>query len=115
MTMGTCAHCGREWYSIHEGKEVRPRSIPTCSEGEILAICCECFGVLPSARIITLVQVREKAGRVRDNIPSLDPAVTDAFITATEYRLVDDAIASWVKYMKGEASEPPFERGVLAL
>lgn len=115
MAKGTCAHCKREWYSKHAGKEVRPTYIPTCPEGEIMTICEECFDVLPSAQIIALVQEREKAGRVYDNVPSPNPRVKDIFMTPTEYLLVDCAIAGWVKYMKGEACEPPFEQEALAL
>ncbi|OGZ06635.1 MAG: hypothetical protein A3C93_00070 [Candidatus Lloydbacteria bacterium RIFCSPHIGHO2_02_FULL_54_17] len=113
--MGTCAHCKREWYSKHEGKETQPKYIPTCPEGEIMAICVECFNTLPSAEIIALVQAQEKAGRVYDNIPSFDPGVEDVFMTPTEYRLVESAIAGWVKYMKGEAGDPPFEQEAIAL
>ena len=115
MTMETCVNCAREWYSVHDRKEVRPKGIPTCPEGEILAICFECFDLLPSAQITVLVQAQEKAGRVYDNIPSFDPAVEVVLVTPTEYRLVESAIAGWVKYLKGEASDPPFEQEVLAL
>lgn len=115
MTMGTCAHCKREWYSTHDGKEMRPKYIPTCPEGEIMAICVDCFDVLPSTEIIALVQAQEKAGRVHDNVPSFHPNVKDVFMTPIEYRLVESAIAGWVKYMKGEASEPPFEQEALVL
>lgn len=115
MAMGTCAHCRREWYSKHGGKEVEPKGIPTCPEGEILVICTECFEHLPSEVIITLVQAQEKAGRVRDNIPSFDPTVEDVFMTPTEYLLVESAIAGWVKYLKGETGEPPFEQEALVL
>ncbi|HEY9584973.1 MAG TPA: hypothetical protein VJJ02_00055 [Candidatus Paceibacterota bacterium] len=114
--MGTCAHCEREWYSIGEGrKEIRPRRIPTCPEAEILAICYECFGVLPTERIIALVQARERAGRVFDNAPSFDPTWEVSNISPTEYLLVSSGIAGWVRYLKGETSEPPFEQGALAL
>lgn len=113
--MGTCAHCGHEWYSIHDGEKVLPKGIPTCPEAEIMAVCINCFNLLPSKEIIALVQAREKAGRVYDNIPSFKPGVEEVFMTATEYRLVESAIADWVKYLKGEAGDPPFEQEALAL
>ena len=112
--MGTCTHCKHEWYSVHNGKETRAKYIPTCPEGEIMAICTECFDALPSETIIALVQAAEKASRVYDNIPSFDPQVEDVFISPIEYRLVESAIAGWVKYMKGETSEPPFKRESVA-
>lgn len=108
--MGTCTHCKREWYSTHNRKEVRAKYIPTCPEGEIMAICTECFTALSSTTIIALVQAAEKASRVHDNTPSFDPEVADIFMSPMEYRLVESSIAGWVKYLKGEASEPPFAR-----
>lgn len=114
--MGTCVHCGREWESTGtNGKKVEPRGIPTCPEAEIYAICNECFDVLPSRTIVALVQMRERALRVFDNVPSVDPLVETVPITNADYAMVDSGIGGWVRYMKGEAPHPPFEESAFLM
>jgi len=113
--MGKCAHCKREWYSVHNGKKVEPTRIPTCPEAEIMVVCVECFDTLSSAQIIALAQAEEKAGRVHDNIPSVDPQMQTVSMTPMEYLLVESDMADWVRYMKGETSEPPFDQKAFAM
>jgi len=114
--MGTCVHCKREWYSVCSGKLVQAKWIPTCPEGEIGVICTDCFDVLPGAEITTLVQREQNASYQQNEAELLDrPGVEIIRMTPMEYRLVDCAISGWVKYLKGEASEPPFEQETLAL
>lgn len=99
---GTCGHCGHEWYSVNNGRECLPKTIPTCPEGGIMAVCKDCFDTLPSSTIGNIVMNAYNAG-----IP--DPSEAGMHMSPTEHLLVASAIKGWIRYLKGESRETPFE------
>ena len=112
--MGTCANCKREWYTTKRDGVVTAKYIPTCPEAEIAAICEDCFDALPSKDVIRLVLERQNQNS-GTRAPVEEVGVRHIYMTATEHLLVNTGIAAWVLYLKGEAGEPPFEQGALAL
>lgn len=115
-TMGTCGNCKREWYSLQNGKRLRPVGIPTCPEGEILAVCRDCFDKLSSAEIIAIAKAKQRESEnLMRAFTQREPGVSNVHMSPMEHTFVDAAIAGWVPYMKGEVLEPPFEQEAFAL
>ena len=98
---GTCGYCGHEWYSISHGEQCLPKTIPTCPEAGIMAVCTDCFDSLPSGMISDIV-----VGAYNASIPDLSE--DGMHMSKTEHLLVASAIKGWVRYMKGESRETPF-------
>lgn len=106
---GTCGHCHNEWYAVlPSGKLRMPKTIPTCPEGGIMAVCDQCFDALPSKTIIDIAVAAYSSGIEDASTPGIH-------MSQTEHLLVAAAITGWVRYMKGAATEPPFDEEALAI
>ncbi len=106
---GTCGHCKNEWYTVLPSGKLRyPKHIPTCPEGGIMAVCDQCFEALPSETIIDIAVLAYNSSIEDASSPGIH-------MTETEHLLVASAIKGWVRYMKGDATEPPFDEKALAL
>lgn len=107
--LGTCGHCQSMWGSKKKsGRSCVSVHIPTCEEGAIMAVCEECFTLLPSEEIIRLAVLAYKKSNECLAHEVDEPGTFVVEMPAREHELVEARIAKWVRYMKGEVAEKPF-------
>lgn len=113
---GTCEICNNEWYTLTKLMKVRrPTHIPTCPEGDIMAVCDDCFATASSNEIILAAIRAYKKSQKWDVDDPTEKNVVHIRMTPTEHLLVEASIKAWVPYMKHETTERPFGREALTL
>jgi hypothetical protein len=77
-----------------------------------MAVCVECFDKLPT---VDIVAITVRAYRTSCTLIAEEAGIAQVRMSPTEHLLVESAIKGWVRYMKGESTETPFDQQAVSL